>query len=294
MQIRHKTLRVGGLQIFYREAGQKGNPVVLLLHGFPSSSFMFRDLIPLLGRDFHVIAPDYPGFGHSSFPDRTTFSYTFQNLAETIAGLLDALSIDRFVMYIQDYGAPVGLRLALMRPESIAGLIVQNGNAYEEGLSDEWQPLKDFWADPSDEKREKLRGWLTEDGVRKQYLAEVPEAVIESLSPDTWTIDWALLNRPRNIDVQLELFHDYQKNVELYPEFQRFFRQHQPPTLIVWGKHDPFFTVDGARAYLRDLPDAEIHLLDGGHFLLESHLNEAALLIQHHLRKIPRAKCDSN
>jgi len=277
--VRYRTARVNGLDIFYREAGRKGNPVVLLLHGFPSSSFMFRDLIPMLANDHHVVAPDYPGFGQSSFPGRGEFSYTFQNLAEMVGGLLDTLSIERFAMYIQDYGAPVGLRLALMRPESVAGLIVQNGNSYEEGLSDEWLPLKSFWESPSDQAREALRGWLTEDGIRMQYLAGVSESRREVFSPDTWTLDWALLSRPGNIDVQLDLFYDYRTNVEMYPEFQRFFREYRPPTLVVWGKHDPFFTTDGARAYLRDIPDAEIHLMEGGHFLLESHLEATGRLI---------------
>lgn len=292
-RIQYKTARVDGLDIFYREAGRRGNPVVILLHGFPSSSFMFRGLIPLLARDYHVIAPDYPGFGHSSFPNHGEFSYTFGQLAEILGGLLDAISIDRFTMYIQDYGAPIGLRLALMRPESVVGLVVQNGNAYEEGLSDEWLPLKRFWSDPTEEAREALRGWLTEAGIRSQYTAGLGQQMVSDLSPDTWTLDWALLNRPGNIDVQLDLFHDYRMNVELYPEFQRYFREHRPHALIVWGRRDPFFTTAGARAFRRDLPDAEIHLLDGGHFLLESHLNEAGSLILDHLHRTARSAIKS-
>lgn len=282
-QVRYKCASVEGLNIFYREAGSPTNPVVLLLHGFPSSSFMFRDLIRQLSEDHYVIAPDYPGFGYSSIPKQS--SHTFEKLADIVERFLELLSIDQFAMYIQDYGAPVGLRLALRRPESISGLIIQNGNAYEEGLSDEWLPLKRFWKNPTAEARESLRGWLTEDGVRMQYLAGIPEDRIPRFSPDTWTLDWSLLARPENIDMQLDLFHDYQTNVDMYPAFQQFFRDHQPPTLILWGERDPFFNVEGARAYLRDLPEAELHLIDGGHFLLESHAYDVGALILDHLKQ---------
>lgn len=283
--IRYRTVQVDGLDIFFREAGEAGKPVVLLLHGFPSSSYMFRDLITLLGEEHHVIAPDYPGFGHSSFPDPKSFAYTFENLAKVIDRFLSALSIDEFAMYIQDYGAPVGLRLALMRPNSIRSVIVQNGNAYEEGLSNEWLPLKQYWADPTDDAREALRSWLTQDGVRMQYVAGMQEEMIPLFSPDTWTLDWNRLSRPGNIDVQLDLFYDYRTNIELYPDFHKFFRDRQPPALILWGERDPFFTIAGAHAYLRDLPEAELHLFDGGHFLLETHLDRAADLMLDHLER---------
>lgn len=282
-QIRYRTVQVDGLDIFFREAGEPGKPAVLLLHGFPSSSFMFRNLMPLLAKDHHVLAPDYPGFGYSSFPDPLVFEFTFERIAQVIDHFLEKLSIDQFSMFIQDYGAPVGLRLALKRPESICSLIVQNGNAYEEGLSDEWLPLKRFWADPSHEAREELRGWLTEAGVRMQYLAGMSPEQVSRFSPDTWTVDWHLLGRPGNIDMQLDLFRDYQSNVELYPAFQRYFRERRPPTLILWGTRDPFFTVDGAQAYQRDLPEAQLHFFDGGHFLLETHLAPAAELMINHL-----------
>lgn len=283
--IRYRTVQVDGLDIFFREAGEVGDPAILLLHGFPSSSFMFRDLIPLLAKRYHVIAPDYPGFGYSSSPQSKEFEYTFENLANVIDRFLVALSIEQFAMYIQDYGAPVGLRLALMRPQSIRSLIVQNGNAYEEGLSNEWLPLKQYWADPTDDAREALRGWLTQDGIRMQYVAGMQDEKLRLFSPDTWTLDWSRLSRTGNIDVQLDLFYDYRTNVELYPDFHKYLHDRQPPTLILWGERDPFFTLAGAQAYLRDLPEAELHLFDGGHFLLETHLDRAAELMIDHLRR---------
>lgn len=283
--ISYRFVRVDGLDIFYREAGEPGRPVVLLLHGFPSSSFMFRDLIPVLATEYHVIAPDYPGFGLSSFPDSESFKYTFDGLTRVIDRFLTVLAIDQFAMYIQDYGAPVGLRLALIRPRSVSALIVQNGNVYEEGLSREWLPLKQYWEDPSPSRREQLRGWLTEEGVRMQYLAGMPDEMVTAFSPDTWTLDWKRLNRPGNIDVQLDLFYDYRTNVDLYPDFQEFFREYRPPTLVTWGRFDPFFSIDGARAFLRDLPEADLKLFDGGHFLLETHVNEVAEEMLGHLKR---------
>lgn len=285
--IRYRTVQIDGLEIFFREAGDLKKPAVLLLHGFPSSSFMFRDLIPLLAKHHYVVAPDYPGFGFSSFPEQKGFDYTFHNLANIIDGLLTELSIDQFAMYIQDYGAPIGLRLALMRPSKVRALIVQNGNAYEEGLSEEWLPLKRFWSDPTPKTKEELRNWLTADGVRSQYVAGMPEESIANFSPDTWTLDWSRLSRPGNIDVQLDLFYDYRTNIDLYPAFHRFFRNHQPSTLILWGQRDPFFTLDGGRAYLLDIPEAAFHHFEeGGHFLLETHLEECSDLIIDHLGKV--------
>jgi pimeloyl-ACP methyl ester carboxylesterase len=276
---------IDGLEIFFRDAGPIDAPALLLLHGFPSSSHMFRNLIPLLSDRYRVIAPDYPGFGQSAFPDRAKFSYTFNSLAQIIARFLEAIGLQRFTVYIQDYGAPVGLRLALAYPERIAGLIVQNGNAYEEGLSEEWGPLRAYWREPTPANRDRLRGWLNAEGIRLQYVAGVPEAQIPLFSPDTWTLDWALLSRPGNIDAQLDLFYDYRTNVALYPKFHEFFRAHRPPTLLVWGRHDPFFTVAGAEAYRRDLPDAELHYIDAGHFALETHGPEIAGLIRDFLAR---------
>jgi pimeloyl-ACP methyl ester carboxylesterase len=285
--VRYQTVDVDGLNVFYREAGAHDAPGLLLLHGFPTSSHMFRNLIPLLADTYRVVAPDYPGFGYSAFPDRRTYDYSFDAYARLIGRFAQTIGLDRYCLYIQDYGAPVGLRLGLLHPERVTGLIVQNGNAYEEGLSREWEPLKAYWRDPSSANRETLRGWLSREGVRQQYAAGLPEHLVNRLSPDSWTLDWALLTRPGNIDLQLDLFADYQSNIALYPEFQAFFRNHRPPTLIAWGRRDPFFTEAGAKAYMRDLPDAELHLLEGGHFALETNLEEIADLMIAFRKKLP-------
>jgi pimeloyl-ACP methyl ester carboxylesterase len=284
--VEHRTIDVNGVSVFYREAGPRQAPTVLLLHGFPSSSFMYRELIPALADRYHVVAPDYPGFGQSAFPPAGEFGYTFENYARFMEAFVRAVGVDRFVLYIQDYGAPIGLRLALLKPERLAGLIVQNGNAYEEGLSAAWDPLKEYWRAPTAVNREKLRGWLNADGVRLQYIAGVPKELLPRFTPDAWTLDWALLNRPGNIDVQLDLFGDYRTNVELYPQFQAMLRERRPPTLVVWGEHDPFFTKAGALAYKRDVPDAEVHLLPTGHFALETHGEEIAARIRAFLGRI--------
>jgi pimeloyl-ACP methyl ester carboxylesterase len=272
--VRHRKTRVAGLEIFYREAGPTNAPVLLLLHGFPSSSFMFRELMPILAQRYRVIAPDYPGFGLSSFPKRTTFRYTFSGLARVMESFTRALGLSRYALYVQDYGAPIGFRLALMHPERVTALVVQNGNAYVEGFSAAWDPLKAYWNEPTPRHRDALRGWLTEDGIRLQYLAGVPEGLIERFSPEPWILDWARLSRAENLEMQLDLFADYRTNVALYPEFQGYFRSRRPPTLIAWGKYDPFFTLAGAHAFRRDLPDAEIELYETGHFALETHASE--------------------
>ena len=293
--IHYRSVTVQGVRIFYREAGPRNAPAVLLLHGFPSSSFMFRNLIPILARDFHVIAPDYPGFGQSDNPSRDAFSYSFDHLSRVIEAFTEEVGLERFAMYIQDYGSPIGLRMALRHPEKITALIVQNGNAYEEGLSAGWDPLKAFWREPTAEHREGIRGWLTADGIRDQYVAGVPADVAQKMSPDTWTLDWALLQRPGNIDVQLDLFADYRHNVELYPQIQKTFRTERYPTLIVWGKHDPFFTQAGAAAFRRDLPNAELHFFETGHFALETHYQEIGGLMREFLKRTvreERAKSD--
>jgi pimeloyl-ACP methyl ester carboxylesterase len=279
----YRTADIDGVKVFHREAGPEDAPAVLLLHGFPTSSHMFRNLIPALADRYHVVAPDYPGFGYSDFPDRARFPYGFAAYAEVIDKFTQALGLVRYTIYIQDYGAPVGLRLALRAPERIAGIIVQNGNAYEEGLSEAWTPIKAYWRDPSPANRDKMRTFLTLDGTREQYIAGLSDAQAALVSPDTWMLDWSLLNRSGNIDLQLDLFGDYRTNVALYPQFQAFFREHRPPTLITWGRHDPFFTVAGAEAYRRDLPDAELHLLDAGHFALETNGSEIAAHIRRFL-----------
>jgi pimeloyl-ACP methyl ester carboxylesterase len=284
-KVRHRTVVVDGVRVFYREAGPRDAPTLLLLHGFPSSSHMFRHLMPALADRWHLVAPDYPGFGASEFPAAESFAYRFASYARLMDRFAQELRLDRFALYIQDYGAPIGLRLALRAPERLSALIVQNGNAYEQGLSREWEPLQAYWREPTAQRRERLRGWLGADGTRAQYTAGLTEAQIELLSPDTWTLDWALLSRPRNIELQLDLFGDYQSNVALYPQFQRFLRERKPPTLIVWGERDPFFTVDGALAYCDDLPQAELHLLDAGHFALETHGSEIAALMRAFLNR---------
>lgn len=283
----YRTVQIDEIKLFYREAGSPAAPALLLLHGFPTSSHMFRDLIPALADRYHVVAPDYPGFGYSDSPDRGKFQYSFASYAGIIDKFTQAVGLQRYALYIQDYGAPVGLRLALRAPERVTALIVQNGNAYEEGLSEAWNPIKAYWHEPTPANRDKLRGWLTLDGTRQQYTAGLSEAQVELVSPDSWMLDWSLLSRPGNIDLQLDLFGDYQSNVALYPEFQAFFRQQRPPTLIVWGKADPFFTVAGAEAYRRDLPHAELHLLEAGHFALETNGPEIAAHIRRFLPAAP-------
>ena len=287
-RVRHRSVQVGGIEIFYREAGDRRLPTLILLHGFPSSSHMFRHLMPALADRFHLVAPDYPGFGFSEFPNRGRFDFSFAGYAELVAGFADALHLTEYGLYIQDYGAPIGLRLALKRSTQVRFLIVQNGNAYEEGLSPGWDPLKAYWRDPSAANREKLKGWLGADGTKLQYTAGLTERQVELLSPELWALDWALLNRPGNTELQLDLFGDYASNVALYPDFQSWFREYRPPALIAWGRNDPFFTEAGARAFLRDLPDAELHLLDGSHFLLETHGSEVFGLIRDFASRLPR------
>jgi pimeloyl-ACP methyl ester carboxylesterase len=286
-QTHYRTVRIEGVDVFYREAGPPGASVVVLLHGFPTSSHMFRDLIPALADRYHVIAPDYPGFGQSATPDRTQFSYSFARYAEIVDALLTSLRAERYALYVQDYGAPVGYRLALRHPERVTALIVQNGNAYEDGLKEFWNPIKAYWTDGSKQHRQALRAGLTPAATRAQYLDGVRDP--SRIAPDAWVHDQALLDRPGIDEIMLDLFRDYASNVVLYPEFQAFFRAHLPPTLIVWGQNDVIFPADGARAYLRDLPDAELHLLDTGHFALEDHSEQIAALMRDFLaRKLPR------
>lgn len=265
--VQYKTAEVDGVDIFYREAGPKGAPVVLLLHGFPTSSHMFRNLIPALADRYRVIAPDYPGFGQSAAPDHKTFPYTFAKFADLVDGLLGQIGAERYAMYAFDYGAPVGYRLALKRPERVSALIIQNGNAYEEGLKTFWDPIKAYWADGSPAHRATIGNLVALETTKFQYTDGMSD--VSRISPDNWTHDQALLDRPGNKDIQLDLFKDYGTNVPLYPKFHAFFRERKPPALIVWGKNDKIFPADGATPYLRDLPHAELHLLDTGHFALE-------------------------
>lgn len=264
----YRTASVHGLDIYYREAGLPDRPTVLLLHGFPTSSHMFRELIPALAEDFHVIAPDYPGFGQSSAPDADKFAYTFDHLAEVMMAFLEKIGCTRFALFMQDYGAPVGFRIATRYPDWITALLVQNANAYIEGINMEaFAPVQPFWKNRTAETEAPVRGFLTAQTTKFQYTHGVRD--VAAISPDTWLHDQALLDRPGNDRIQLALLHDYRNNPSRYAEWQDYLRKHQPPTLIAWGRNDPFFSEAGARAYLKDVPDAELHLLDTGHFALE-------------------------
>ncbi|KFU82157.1 Pimeloyl-ACP methyl ester carboxylesterase [Amycolatopsis lurida] len=286
-EVFHRTATIDGRGVFYREAGDPTAPTLVLLHGFPTSSQMFRTLIPALADRYHVIAPDHIGFGHSDAPPVDRFDYSFENLTAITLGLLDALDLDRFALYLQDYGAPIGLRIASRHPERISALVVQSGNAYVEGFTPFWDVL---FAHAKDREthEEAVRELLEPAATRWQYTHGIPADRLDRLTPDTWTLDQALLDRPGNKEVQLQLFWDYQFNLDAYPAFQQYFREHRPPTLITWGEHDEIFGADGARAFLRDLPDAELHLLDAGHFALETHGPEIAALIRDFLGRTVR------
>jgi pimeloyl-ACP methyl ester carboxylesterase len=282
-RVRYNTIRVNELDIFYREAGAADAPVILLLHGFPTSSNMFRNLIPRLAPSFHVVAPDYPGFGYSSMPSHKDFAYTFENLTNAVEQLVDKLGLNSYSMYVMDYGAPVGYRLALRHPDRVQALIVQNGNAYDEGLLEFWDPIKKYWKDPTPQNREAIRFLVDPKSTRWQYENGVADRTL--LDPTTWTLDQVLLDRAGNADIQLDLFLSYGTNVPLYPEFQAFFKKYQPPTLIVWGKNDFIFPPEGAAPYGRDLKNVETHLLDTGHFALETHGEEIATRIEEFLNQ---------
>jgi pimeloyl-ACP methyl ester carboxylesterase len=282
----HRTVKIDNLDIFFREAGAKDAPTVLLLHGFPTSSHMFRNLIPALAEKYHVVAPDYPGFGNSSAPSVDEFDYTFDNLANVVEKFTEKVGLTEYSIYLMDYGAPVGFRLAVKHPERVRSLIVQNGNAYDEGLdNDFWKPIKAYWADRSEEKGDGLRSLLTADATKWQYTSGVRN--VETISPDTWGHVQPLLDRPGNQEIQLALFYSYGSNPPLYPQWQAYLRKHQPPTLIVWGKNDPIFPAAGAFPYKRDLKNLEFHLLDTGHFALEEDGAEIAARIRDFLDKQP-------
>jgi pimeloyl-ACP methyl ester carboxylesterase len=267
-----------GLKVFYREAGNRGAPKLLLLHGFPSAGHMFRDLIPLLSHKFHMVAPDLPGFGQSDMPPRDKFSYTFDNIARVIERFTENIGFDRFAVYAFDYGAPTGFRLAVRHPERITAIISQNGNAYEEGLSDGWNPIRAYWQEPSPGNREALRSFLAPETTRWQYTHGVPD--VTAVSPDGYSLDNFYLARSGADEIQLDLFGDYKSNVALYPTFQNYFRTHKPPLLAVWGKNDPFFLPRGAEAFRRDIPGAIVHFFETGHFALETHAKEIAAVIR--------------
>jgi pimeloyl-ACP methyl ester carboxylesterase len=262
-----RTVEIEGLDIFYREAGSRSNPTILLLHGFPTSSHMFRNLMSALGDRFHLVAPDYPGYGNSSMPTVSEFDYTFDHLAVIMEKFITAIDLKKYSLYVMDYGAPIGYRIAAKYPERVQTLIVQNGNAYEEGLREFWEPIKAYWQDRSPENADKLRPFFTLETTKWQYTNGVRN--LEAISPDTWNMDQPGLDRPGNDEIQLALFYSYGTNPPLYPQWQEYFRKHQPPTLIVWGQNDYIFPADGAYPYQRDLKDVEFHLLDTGHFALE-------------------------
>lgn len=276
--IYYRRANVDGFQIFYREAGVPGKPKLLLLHGFPSAGHMFRDLIPLLAGQFHIIAPDLPGFGQSDMPPRSQFAYTFDHIADVMGRFTEVVGFDRFALYVFDYGAPTGFRMAVKHPERITGIISQNGNAYEEGLSEGWNPIRAYWENPSQANREALRAFLAPATTRWQYTHGVPDESL--ISPDGYELDNYYLAREGADDVQLDLFLDYQSNVALYPTFQAYFRQHRPRFLATWGKHDPFFLPPGAEAFKRDIPDAQVRFFDTGHFALETHAEDIAAAIR--------------
>lgn len=287
--IRYKKVKIHGLDIFYREAGNRNHPTILLLHGFPTSSHMFRNLIAKLQDRYHLIAPDYPGFGQSSMPLVHEFEYSFNNLFQITEAFIEALELERFSMYLMDYGAPVGFRIATKYPERIEALLIQNGNAYEEGLKDFWKPIKAYWKDPNDEQAlHEVSNLLTLQATHWQYTHGVQD--VEKISPDTWTHDQSLLDRPGNKEIQLQLFLSYGTNPPLYPEWQEYFRTHQPPTLITWGEHDYIFPADGAHPYKRDLQNLEFHLLNAGHFALEDHNDEITGLIDDFLTRHLKTK----
>src|SRR5262249_25698623 len=270
--VHYRIIDTGGHRVFYREAGEPERPAVLLLHGFPTSSHMFRDLIPLLADRYHVVAPDLPGFGNTVSPPRGQFDYTFDNLAAVIGGFIEAVGLGRYTLYVFDYGAPVGYRLAVAHPERVAAIVSQNGNAYEEGLSDGWTPIRAYWQDPSETNREALRTFLAPETTVWQYLHGVPDPTM--VSPDGYSLDNFYLGRPGAAELQLDLFGDYKSNLALYPTFQSYFRTYKPPLLAVVGPNDPFFLPPGAEAYRRDIPDAEVRFLNTGHFVLETHAAE--------------------
>ncbi|TDW48104.1 pimeloyl-ACP methyl ester carboxylesterase [Flavobacterium sp. 270] len=285
-EVHNRQINIDGQTIFYREAGPKDAPVILLLHGYPTSSHMFRNLIPILSEKYHVIAPDLPGFGFSDAPDRTKYAYTFDNLTKTMQSFIDKIQLKRFSIYVFDYGAPVGFRLALANPEKITGIISQNGNAYEEGLSTIWDPIQKYWRDNTEANRNTLRDTYTIEGTKFQYFTGVSDVTL--IAPESYTLDQHFLDRPGSVEIQLDLIGDYKSNVALYPKFQEYFRTYKPKLLAVWGNKDPFFLPAGAKAYKKDIPDATVKFYDTGHFALETHVKEIGSDILAFLANLPK------
>lgn len=278
-QIFNRKITVDGIDIFYREAGVKSNPSLLLLHGFPTSSVMFKNLMISLSDRFHLIAPDYPGFGFSAFPNRNNFAYSFKNISAYIYRFTEEINLRAFTIYLHDYGCAIGLRLCVNHPEKIERIIVQNGNAYEEGLGPQWDETREYWQNPTEEKKEKVAAFLSEEGVKFQYTGGLPDELLSNVSPELWMLDWDLMQRSGNIDMQFELNCDYKSNIDMFPRFQEYFRTHRPPALVIWGKYDPFFSVQEAHCYKRDMPHAEVYIINGAHMVLETNFNEVLQLI---------------
>ena len=286
-QVRYNNIDIDGTNVFYREAGLKTKPTILLLHGFPTSSHMFRDLIPVLAEKYHVVAPDYPGFGYSDMPNSSEFKYTFDNYASLVEKLTEELELSTYALYVMDYGAPIGFRLATKNPEKITAIVVQNGNAYEEGIAEFWDPIKAYWETGAKQEREALRWLTTLKATNWQYNNGVSDTSL--VSPDSWAHDQALLDRPGNAEIQLDLFYDYRTNIPHYPEWQEYFRSQKPATLVVWGENDAIFVGAGAKPYQLDNPEAEVHSFDTGHFALETNGAEIAeLMIEFLDRKIQK------
>jgi pimeloyl-ACP methyl ester carboxylesterase len=279
----HHRIEADGVDVFYRQAGPMDAPVVLLLHGFPTSSFQYRDLIPRLADRYHVIAPDLPGFGFTEVADKRGYAYTFDALARTMLAFTKALNLTHYALYVFDYGAPTGFRMALMAPERVTAIVSQNGNAYEEGLGDAWRPIQRYWREPSLEHRNAIRAGLNLEGLRHEYSVGIVNP--DLIAPEGYTLDAALLARPGNVDIQLDLFLDYANNVKLYPKFQEYFRTAKPPMLAIWGKFDPYFIPAGAEAFQKDIPDAVVQFLPTGHFALETHLEEVVIAMREFLAK---------
>ena len=284
--VHHRKVNVNGLGVFYRESGPAGAPTILLLHGYPTSSHMFRNLIPLLNEKYHIIAPDLPGFGNTDLPDRAMYTYTFENLAKTMQGFIDELGLKRFAIYVFDYGAPTGFRLALANPEKITGIISQNGNAYVEGLSTGWNPIQKYWENDTKENRDALRNFYSKEGTEFQYFTGVTDTSL--VAPEAYILDQYFLDRPESAEIQLDLLKDYKTNVDLYPSFQKYFRTNKPKLLAVWGNKDPFFLPIGAEAYKRDIPNAIVKFYDTGHFALETHAQEIGAEILKFLLTLPK------
>jgi pimeloyl-ACP methyl ester carboxylesterase len=284
--ILHRTIVVDSIQIFYREAGPENAPVVLLPHGYPSSSFQFRHFMPALADRWRLFAPDFPGFGYSDTPDRTRFSYTFDGYADFLERFTTAMNVTRYALYLHDYGSQIGLRLALKRPERVAALIIQNGDIYEDELGPKYEPLKTYWAHPTPEGRGKLAEAVSEEGFRDEFLNDVREDLTKQISPDLWKLSWPLMQTPQRREIAIGLMEGLRENLEWFPRYQAYLREHRPPTLIVWGPQDGYMPEGSARAYLRDLPEAELHLLDGGHWALETNLNEIVTLVRDFLGRV--------